>query len=207
MAYDSQDLLRQFGRLTRSFKEQGFSTISNRARQFWAKQPDRGAYRVLHLLKKKGQFTNSQLVEALDIRPSSVSVMVKKLEESGLVERHDDPDDKRVSLISLTDKGTQLLDSAHDYKHEFADSLFDGLTEEEQEQLGGLLKKLNDSLQEKFDKWGSGDDQPDFMANMPNGFGHGFGPWGPHHGHHDHHHGRGFDPRDNYKDSFDDDEK
>lgn len=188
MAYDSQELLRQFGRLMRTFKQQGFSAMSNRSRQFWAKQPERGAFRVLHLLHKQDQLTNSQIVEALDIRPSSVSVMVKKLEDDGLVERHESPDDKRVSLISLTEKGQALITSSHDFKNEFADSLFDGLDAAEQEQLGTLLAKLTDSLQDKFKKWGDGAERPEFFDNMPEQFyrGHGFGPWGGH-GHHGHH--------------------
>lgn len=163
MAYDSQELLRQFGRLMRTFKQQGFSAMSNRSRQFWAKQPERGAFRVLHLLHKQDQLTNSQIVEALDIRPSSVSVMVKKLEDDGLVERHESPDDKRVSLISLTEKGQALITSSHDFKNEFADSLFDGLDAAEQEQLGTLLAKLTDSLQDKFKKWDDGAERQNFF--------------------------------------------
>ena len=186
MAYDSQELLRQFGRLMRTFKQQGFSAMSNRSRQFWAKQPERGAFRVLHLLHKQDQLTNSQIVEALDIRPSSVSVMVKKLEDDGLVERHESPDDKRVSLISLTEKGQALITSSHDFKNEFADSLFDGLDAAEQEQLGTLLAKLTDSQQDKFKKWDDGAERPEFFDNMPEQFYRGHGPWGGH-GHHGHH--------------------
>lgn len=182
MTYDSLDLLRQFTRLVQTLKHQGFSTMSKRSRDFWSKQPERGGMRVLHLLKKRERLTNSQLVEELDIRPSSVSVMVKRLEESGYVQRHESTDDKRVSLISLTDKGADLLKNSHDFKSEFASSLFDGLSVEEQEQLGGLLAKLTGSLEEKFGKWNEGDERPEFLNNVPEQFfgRHGFGPWDGH---------------------------
>ncbi|WP_175279623.1 MarR family winged helix-turn-helix transcriptional regulator [Secundilactobacillus collinoides] len=110
---------------------------------------------MIYLLTQKEELTNSQIVEALDIRPSSVSVMIKKLEEDGLVERHDSPDDKRISLISLTDKGRDLIKSSHDFKTEFSDALFDGLTDDEKDEFGRLLNKLTDSLDEKFKKNGT----------------------------------------------------
>lgn len=192
MTYNSQDLLKQFGDFMMVFRQRGFSTFSKRGQQFWAKQPQRGQMRVLLLLNEKDQLTNSQIVDELDIRPSSVSVMVKKLEEEGLVERHDSTEDKRVSLISLTEKGKETITSSHNFKTEFSDELFDSLTKEEQETLGQLLNKLTTGLNEKFAKWDDGEERPDFLDNMPNAFfkgqkpqgwgnfkGNGFGNQGP----------------------------
>lgn len=198
MAYDSQDLLKQFGDFMLTFQRRGFSAFSKKSRQFWAKQPQRGQLRVLYLLNKKDQLTNSQIVEALDIRPSSVSVMIKKLEEDGLVERHDSDEDKRVSLISLTDKGRKIIASSHDFKTELSDELFSPLSEDEQQTLGELLQKLTDGLNEKFAKWDEGAERPDFLDHMPSGFFRGngrgdqrgwggfdgFGPRDQHHHHH-----------------------
>ncbi|GAX03495.1 MarR family transcriptional regulator [Secundilactobacillus pentosiphilus] len=192
MAYNSQDLLKQFGDFMMTFRQRGFSAFSKRGQQFWAKQPQRGQMRVLLLLNEKDQLTNSQIVDELDIRPSSVSVMVKKLEEEGLVERHDSTEDKRVSLISLTEKGKETITSSHNFKAEFSDELFDSLTKEEQETLGQLLNKLTTGLSEKFAKWDDGEERPDFLDHMPNAFfkgqkpqgwggfkGNGFGHQGP----------------------------
>lgn len=190
--YNSQDLLNEFGRLMRTFRNRGFSAVSNQTRQFWAKQPQKGQMRVLFLLDKHDKLTNSQIVDELDIRPSSVSVMVKKLEDDGLVERHDSAEDKRVSFISLSDKGHELLQSSHDFKAEFSDSLFDGLNDEEKEEFGKLLAKLTDSLDEKFAKWDDGEERPDFFDNAPYQF---FGGHGDQHGFnmngHPRGHGRG----------------
>ena len=170
MTANSQDLLNQFGRFMQTFHQRGFSTFSKRGQQFWAKQPQRGQMIVLFLLNQKGQLTNSQIVDELDIRPSSVSVMVKKLVEEGFAERHDSTEDKRVSLISLTKKGREAITSSHDFKMEFADELFDALSPEEQETLDKLLKKLTDGLNEKFAKWDDGEERPDFLDSMPNAF-------------------------------------
>ncbi len=170
MTYTSRDLLNEFGRLMHTFKKRGYSAVSKRSREFWAQQPKHGQMRLIYLLTQKEELTNSQIVEALDIRPSSVSVMIKKLEEDGLVERHDSPDDKRISLISLTDKGRDLIKSSHDFKTEFSDALFDGLTDDEKDEFGRLLNKLTDSLDEKFKKWDEGDERPEFFDKAPQQF-------------------------------------
>lgn len=212
MAYTSRDLLNEFGRLMHTFQKRGFSAVSKKSREFWANQPKRGQMRLIYLLSQKDELTNSQIVDELDIRPSSVSVMIKKLEEDGLVERHDSPDDKRISLISLSDKGRDLIKSSHDFKTEFSDSLFDGLNDDEKEEFGRLLAKLTDSLDEKFSKWDDGEERPDFFDKAPEQFFNGRGGFHGFNGHHqghgnrngfgwggrngfDRHDGRGFDPR------------
>ncbi|MFC6254171.1 MarR family winged helix-turn-helix transcriptional regulator [Secundilactobacillus hailunensis] len=183
MTYNSQDLLKEFSKLMQTFQQRGFSAFSKRGQQFWAKQPQRGQMRLLLLLNKKDRLTNSQIVDELDIRPSSVSVMVKKMEAEGLVERHDSDEDKRVSLISLTDKGRETITSSHNFKTEFSDELFDSLSDEEKETLGQLLEKLTSGLDEKFTKWDDGEERPDFLNNIPDGFFKGNGRGG---------HGRGW---------------
>lgn len=180
MTYNSQDLLKEFSKLMQTFQQRGFSAFSKRGQQFWAKQPQRGQMRLLLLLNKKDQLTNSQIVDELDIRPSSVSVMVKKMEAEGLVERHDSDEDKRVSLISLTDKGRETITSSHNFKTEFSDELFDSLSDEEKETLGQLLEKLTSGLDEKFTKWDDGEERPDFLNNIPDGFFKGNGRGGGH---------------------------
>ncbi|MTV83196.1 MarR family winged helix-turn-helix transcriptional regulator [Secundilactobacillus folii] len=191
MTYNSQDLLKQFGEFMQTFQRRGISAFSKQNRQFWSKQPQHGQMRVLLLLNKKDHLTNSQIVEALDIRPSSVSVMIKKLAAEGLVERHDSKEDKRISFISLTDKGRESIASTHSFKQGFADELFSPLSEDEQQTLGELLKKLTVGLDDKFTKWDEGEERPDFLDHLPNSFFKGNGGQQGWKGFN----GQGFDPR------------
>ncbi|WP_125706342.1 MarR family winged helix-turn-helix transcriptional regulator [Lacticaseibacillus daqingensis] len=146
MTHDSQELLNLFGRL---FAQPGFNQAAILSRQIGGHhEGERGQLRVLRLLATHDKLTNAELVEALDIRPSSVSALVTKLEGAGLISRTPAEDDKRVSLISLTDEGRQLINDSRTQKDQLSEALFDALDPTEQAQLAGLLRKLTAGLDE-----------------------------------------------------------
>ena len=92
------------------------------------------------------------LGEALDIRPSSVSELISRLVDAGLVNRAEDEQDKRMTRISLTEKGkaeVELLKMDHEQNIEAFSSCF---TDEEAEQFCALVDKLSAHLQEKGEK-------------------------------------------------------
>lgn len=82
------------------------------------------------------------LTEELRINPSSVSEMISKLENDGYVKRTVDPEDKRATLISLTELGEARAAEIQDEKNEKLDKAFGNLTDDEKEQLIALLEKL-----------------------------------------------------------------
>lgn len=151
MTYDSQELLTLFGRL---FQQRTFISAAIKSWKFDDHQQNqRGQFRVLHLLAEKDNLTNSEIVDALDIRPSSVSALVSKLEANELIERHGSPDDKRVALITLTDKGRDYITGSKKFKDELSESMFESLTSDEQQQLRHLLDKLITDLEVKEPDW------------------------------------------------------
>lgn len=96
---------------------------------------------VLALLRQ-GPLNQKQIQEQLSTRPGSVSELISKLESKQLVERRRDDDDRRRVVLSLTEKG-QIAALIH--KERPSEDLFAALTEEEKEQLAGLLGKLLES--------------------------------------------------------------
>ncbi|CAJ1225126.1 transcriptional regulator [Levilactobacillus zymae] len=148
MTYDSQALLTLFGRL---FQQRAFVSAAVRSTRMNECDPQRNSnqLRLLHLLTEHDHLTNSDIVEDLDIRPSSVSALVAKLEDAGLIERQASPDDKRVALISLTTAGHKFLETAHKAKDDFSEALFTTLSEAEQAQLRDILQKLLKDLEAK----------------------------------------------------------
>lgn len=105
----------------------------------------RGQGRLLHMLTQNDGVFIKDIVEAFDIRPSSASELVAKLEKQGLVRVESDAGDKRTRKVFLTDAGKALAEKMRP-NH---DDLFNGLAEEEQTSLLELLKKMNASLAEK----------------------------------------------------------
>jgi DNA-binding MarR family transcriptional regulator len=67
---------------------------------------------------------------------------VDRLESEGLVQRRPDPNDRRGTLVSLTDKGNALIDSALGEHIANERRLLAALDAEERAQLATLLKKL-----------------------------------------------------------------
>src|SRR4249919_141940 len=58
----------------------------------------------------EGGVRSSELAHLLHIAPRSATEVVDALEAKGLVERTADPTDRRATLVSLTARGTELMD-------------------------------------------------------------------------------------------------
>ncbi|MEZ7198152.1 MarR family winged helix-turn-helix transcriptional regulator [Pseudodesulfovibrio karagichevae] len=119
-------------------------------------------HRVLSLLLENGPMPQGELLEILDVRSSSLSELLRKLEDRGLILRERNPEDRRGFIISPTDQARELAPGNGGSPG--VDSQFDRLDEAEREQLRAILGKLIASLRE------------DPMIEGP---GHGFGPGGP----------------------------
>jgi len=67
-----------------------------------------GQEAVLLQLDAHGPQNQRQLAAAARCEPPSITVMVRKLEAAGLVERHTSADDARAQVVSLTDHGRHV---------------------------------------------------------------------------------------------------
>ncbi|PWG00396.1 MarR family winged helix-turn-helix transcriptional regulator [Levilactobacillus bambusae] len=132
--------------------------------------------RVLALIAQHQDITQSELSELLDIRPSSTSELLKKLESKGLVTRSADPNDGRVSHFTLTDAGQKIAKEFHgDAINDLTENLTQNLTSDEVDQLNHLLEKVLDGFEtddEDFNGWSSDDFRRTFNRHRG---GHGFG--------------------------------
>ena len=102
-------------------------------------------YGVLHLLWERDERPFKDFANALMCTRATITGIIDTLERKGYVTRQPNPADRRSLLATLTDEGRNLqhttpaLDSIYD-------SCCSGLTSLEFQQLGFLLRKLNDSL-------------------------------------------------------------
>jgi len=67
---------------------------------------------VFASIAKNGPATIGRIAELEHVQPPSASKIVASLEVRGLVERRSDPDDRRCSLIAITDTGSTYLEEA-----------------------------------------------------------------------------------------------
>jgi len=98
--------------------------------------------RALTVLFRHGEMRLSGLADHLRIAPRSATEVADDLARRGLAERRPDPDDRRATLLVLTDKGRETAASIKDARRKEGEKLFSGLTADERDELGRLLRKL-----------------------------------------------------------------
>ena len=94
----------------------------------------RSEYELLVMLvmnhdKDKTALSVTELSNLLQITPAGVTHLINPLEQAGYIERLQAPNDRRIVLIGLTDKGTKVAEA---------------LISEVQEQLIGLVNHLGE---------------------------------------------------------------
>ena len=105
-----------------------------------------GARLVLSLLAIGDGVTQRSLVEETHLRPPTVSVIIGKMEDEGMVERRRNPDDRRETRVYLTDYGREV-DMKGIANIKATDELaLNGLDENERETLMRLLGRMRSNL-------------------------------------------------------------
>ncbi len=97
---------------------------------------------LLWQLQRNGACAQSALSEALRVTPRNITGLVDALEKDGLVARSAHPSDRRVTLVSLTQKGTATTAAMRRDQDQFAQELFAGAPSQELASLVGLLDRL-----------------------------------------------------------------
>lgn len=102
----------------------------------------RGQTKILRILSERGEMTQKEIQDILDIKSGSLSEIVRKMESDGLIERNKHASDKRNIIIRITEKGIDTASGNIERLKAQEKVLFDVLSEEEQQQLLFLLSKL-----------------------------------------------------------------
>jgi len=108
-----------------------------------------GWHDVLATLRRSGpdyRLRPTDLTNASMLTSSGTTKRLDKLEQAGLIRREADPNDRRGTLITLTDAGRALIDSVTAAHLANEAGLIAALDADEQALLAGLLRKLLLSL-------------------------------------------------------------
>lgn len=102
-------------------------------------------FRVVVGLRRVGapyRMSQSSLMTRLGLTSGTVSVRLDRLAKAGIITREPDPDDRRGSLVSLTERGAQLFDEMAPAHLANEDLLLSALSAEERDTLADLLRRL-----------------------------------------------------------------
>lgn len=107
-----------------------------------------GQRRVLLKLQKHGEMTQRELQERLEIKSSSLSELLKKMEREDLIEKRRSDSDGRVVYVRLTEKGAIYALQAIQEMDAFTERLFEVLDDHERNEFLRILEKLNGHFDE-----------------------------------------------------------
>jgi DNA-binding MarR family transcriptional regulator len=89
-----------------------------------------------------GRATMSDIAQLTHQSAATVTGIVDRLTDAGLVERDRDKGDRRVVYVQVTQAGTAKLDEIEAERRKQMEQMTEGLTDGELEQLNGILAKL-----------------------------------------------------------------
>ena len=104
-------------------------------------------FSVLEVLFHKGKQTIQQIAKSILIASSSMTYVIDKLEQKGLIKRNACPEDRRVVHVTLTENGLELMNILMPEHEELVDNAFNSLHPNEVEDLVFLLKKVKARLE------------------------------------------------------------
>ncbi|MGJ7919684.1 MarR family winged helix-turn-helix transcriptional regulator [Neobacillus sp. LXY-4] len=103
-------------------------------------------FAVLELLYHKGDQPLQQIGGKILLASGSITYVVDKLEQKGLLKRVACPNDRRVTYAQITEEGKQFIDNIFPEHEQKINDLMTVLSDEEQKTAIELLKKLGLSV-------------------------------------------------------------
>ncbi|HLZ70224.1 MAG TPA: MarR family transcriptional regulator [Dehalococcoidia bacterium] len=125
-------LLMEVANLSRRLSERRLARIHTTPDQIHA----------LHIITLREQMTVGELAAALGLEQNSGSQLVERLVQRGLVKRDRAPEDRRQSLITVSDEGRALLLAGEPDAELLMEELCSELPPEQIRQSAGLLRRM-----------------------------------------------------------------
>jgi DNA-binding MarR family transcriptional regulator len=106
----------------------------------------RAQWKVLFRLSRQPGLRQIELADILDVEPITLSRIIDRLSEAGLVERRTDPADRRAWRLEVTAKAQPLIAKLRTLAEELMDEAFAGLSNEELELMRAKLSKIRENI-------------------------------------------------------------
>lgn len=114
-----------------------------RARQFGI---SRAQWAVLARIDRNEGLKQSELAEMLDLQPITLTRLLDRLADNGLIERRADPNDRRANRLYLTPAAKPLLGRLADLGADIMDTALDGVSSTSIERMMKELSAVKDNL-------------------------------------------------------------
>lgn len=109
----------------------------------------RAQWQAIAFLQRNEGINQSGLAELLELEPITLARLIDRMEEARLVERRDDPADRRAHRLYLTDRAGPMLDRGRALAETVYDEAFAGIADGERDRLIDLLQRVRGNLSER----------------------------------------------------------
>jgi DNA-binding MarR family transcriptional regulator len=107
--------------------------------------------RVLVLVASRGRLNLGQVAAALGVHPSNATRTVDRLVVAGLLERTDDPTDRRYLVLDLTPRGHDIVERVMGYRRASILEVMEGMPLSRRRTLAGALEAFAEAAGERHD--------------------------------------------------------
>ena len=114
-----------------------------RARQFGI---SRAQWAVLIRIDRSEGLKQTELADMLDLQPITLTRLLDRLADNGLIERRSDPNDRRANRLYLMPAAKPLLDRLSDLGADMMETVLDGLSATSIERMLKELSAVKDNL-------------------------------------------------------------
>jgi DNA-binding MarR family transcriptional regulator len=106
----------------------------------------RGQPPVLQALDRQEGLSHSELARHLHVKPSTITQMIKRMEQAGFVQRRRDVEDERVSRVYLTELGRAIQGDLERVLARIEAGTFAGFSQAERELVARFLSRMRHNL-------------------------------------------------------------
>ena len=106
----------------------------------------RAQWKVLFRLSRTPGLRQVELADKLDVEPITLSRIIDRLADAGLVERVPDPSDRRAWRLQVTEAAQPFIAKLRKLADGLIDDAFKGLSDEELKLMRGKLALVRENL-------------------------------------------------------------
>lgn len=107
-----------------------------------------GQGRILFVLWKKEHLTITEISEQTSLAKNTVSVVIDGMVQKGIVTREINPEDRRQTIISLTEYAGSLREKYEGVSQQMNALFYRGFTDAEREEFERYLSRIVNTLKE-----------------------------------------------------------
>jgi len=106
----------------------------------------RAQWQALSSLRRIGPMTQAALAELMEVETATIARLIDRLEAAGWIERKAEAQDRRVKLVTMTEKATSIMDEVSVIGQKLRDDMLIDLSPDELETLISTLTKIKSRL-------------------------------------------------------------